>query len=152
MMNKPDTGGSEVYTVSIGSPLMKEKLINKYPTVFGEGVGRLQGEYHIRLNPQIDPVQHTPRGVPVALRDCLQKTLDSPVQQDILVPVTEPTPWISSMVVVPKKDGKLHLCLDPKDLNLAIQHEHYPLPTIEEIASCLYGAKLFTVLDVRHGF
>ena len=61
MMNKPDTGGSEVYTLSTGSPLTKEKLINKYPTVFGEGVGRLQGEYHIRLNPQIDPVQHAPR-------------------------------------------------------------------------------------------
>ena len=39
------------------------------------------------------------------------------------------------------------LCLGPKDLNLAIQHEHYPLPTIEEIATHLHGAKLFSVLD-----
>ena len=77
----------------------------------------------------------------MALRDCLQKTLDSLAQQDILAPVTEPTPWISSMVMVPKKDGKLRLCLDPKDLNLAIQREHYLLPTIEEIASHLHGAK-----------
>ena len=53
------------------------------------------------------------------------------------------------MVVVPKKNGALHICLDPKDLNKAIQHEHYPLPTIEDITTRLHGAKLFTMLDVR---
>ena len=69
-----------------------------------------------------------------------------------MAPVTEPTPWISSMVAVPKSDGRLRICLDPKDLNQAIQREYYPLPTIEEIATRLYGAKVFTVLDVRNGF
>lgn len=66
--------------------------------------------------------------------------------------VTTPTPWISSMVVVPKKKGKHRICLDPKDLNNAIQRENYPLPTIEEIAARLHGAKVFTLLDVRNGF
>ena len=62
-----------------------------------------------------------------------------------------PTPWISSMVVVPKPNGTLP-CLDPKDLNRALQRENYPLPTIEEVASRLHGAKVFTVLDVACGF
>lgn len=66
--------------------------------------------------------------------------------------VTTPTPWITSMVVVPKKNGKHRICLDPKDLNNAIQRENYPLPTIEEIATRLHGAKVFTLLDVRNGF
>ena len=88
----------------------------------------------------------------MALRDQLKETLDKLVQQDILAPVTEPIPWISSLVIVPKKDGKLRICLDPRDLNQAIQREHYPLPTIEEIATRLHGAKVFTVLDVRNGF
>ena len=39
-----------------------------------------------------------------------------------------------------------------EDLNRAIQREHYPLPTIEDIATRLHGAKLFTVLDVSKGF
>ncbi len=59
---------------------------------------------------------------------------------------------MSSVVVVTKKDGKLRICLDPKDLNKAIQREHYPLPTIDEIATRLYGAKCFSILDVRNGF
>ena len=56
------------------------------------------------------------------------------------------------MVVVLKKNGDLRICLDPKDLNKSIQREHYPLPTIEDVATRLYGAKLFTILDVRNGF
>ena len=73
-------------------------------------------------------------------------------EQDIIAPVTAPTPWVSSLVVVPKKNGTLRLCLDPKDLNRPIQREHYPLPTIEHVATRLYGAKVFTKLDVRNGF
>ena len=44
-----------------------------------------------------------------------------------------PTPWISLIVVVPKKNGKLRICLDPMDLNRALQQENYPMPKIEEI-------------------
>ena len=46
----------------------------------------------------------------------------------------------------------MRICLDPKELNEAIQREHYPLPTIEEVATRLPGAKLFSVLDARNGF
>ena len=74
------------------------------------------------------------------------------MEQDILTSVQEPTPWVSSMVVVPKKDGKLRIRLDPRDLNKAIHCEHYPLPTIEDVATKLYGARVFTMLDVHNGF
>ena len=69
------------------------------------------------MDSQIDPVQHAPRRVPVALRERLRETLEELVQQDILAPVTQPTKWISLMVIVLKKDGKLRIRLDPKDLN-----------------------------------
>ena len=66
--------------------------------------------------------------------------------------MTSPTAWISSLVTVPKKNRKLRICLDPKDLNRAIQREYYPLPTIEDIATRLHGAKVYRKLDVRNGF
>ena len=56
------------------------------------------------------------------------------------------------MVAVPKRDGKLRICLDPRDLNRAIRREHFPLPTIEDVATRFHGAKVFSVLDVRKGF
>ena len=44
------------------------------------------------------------------------------------------------------------ICLDPQDPNHAIRREHYPLPTIEDVATQLHGATVFTVLDVSKGF
>ena len=151
-LNKPETGDAPVYSVGVPGPLTTQQLIQQYPAVFGDGVGRLEGQYHIRLDESITPVQHSPRRVPVPLREVLQHTLADLTQQGIIAPVQRPTPWISSMVIVRKKNGTLRICLDPKDLNRAIRREHYPLPTIEDVATRLHGAKVFTVLDVSKGF
>ena len=151
-LRKPNTGDAPVFAVMDTGPLSVEQLKAKHPEVFGPGVGRLEGKYRIVLDNNTPPVQHPPRRVPVPLREALKDTLDDLVQQDILAPVQQPTPWISSIVIVPKKDGKPRICLDPKHLNKAIRREHYPLPTIEDVATRLYGAKVFTVMDVRKGF
>ena len=88
----------------------------------------------------------------MARREALRETLDDLVRQEILAPVTRPTQWVNSMVVVDKPDGRVRICLDPKELNEAIQREHYPLPTIEEVATRLHRARLFSVLDAPPHF
>ena len=83
----------------------KERLIIQHPKVFCQGTGKLEGEYHISLNKDAIPIQHSPQQVPVVLRDRLKEVLDRLVTQGIIAPVTQLTPWINSIVVVPKKDG-----------------------------------------------
>ena len=153
-IHKPEVGNAQVYTMTgaSSSGLNRADLIRQSPRVFTEEVGQLEGEYRIKLDTTISPVQHAPRRVPVALRDQLKAELDKMTEQGIVAPVTAPTPWVSSLVVIPKKNGMLRLCLDPKDLDKAVQWEHYPLPTIEDVATRLHGAKVFTKLDVRSGF
>jgi len=112
----------------------------------------LESEYHIRLDESAKPVQHAPQRGQVALRAKIKETLDELHSSGVIVLVSKPTPWISSMLAVPKKNGKIRICLDPKDLNKAILRENYPMPTIENIATRLHGAKVFTVLDAKNGF
>ena len=138
-INKPDTGNAHVYAMNTLG-------------VFVDEVGLLDGDYHIMIDTKVQPVQHASRRVPVALRDKLKAELDRLVKEEIIAPVTALTPWVNSLVVVAKKNGRLRLCLDPKDLNKAIQREHYPLPTIEDVATRLHGANVFTKLDVKSGF
>jgi hypothetical protein len=40
----------------------------------------------------------------------------------IVEKIEEPTEWVSSLVIVEKKNGKIRLCLDPKDLNKEERH------------------------------
>ena len=77
----------------------------KFPDVFGEGLGQLDGEYKIRLYENVPPVQHAPRRVAVTLRPQLKETLDALEAQGVIAQVTTATKWISSMVAVPKKNG-----------------------------------------------
>ena len=66
--------------------------------------------------------------------------------------VYEPTEWVNSMVTIIKPNGKLRICIDPRNLNKAIKREHYPMKTIEEIASRMPNATTFSVLDASSGF
>jgi hypothetical protein len=56
------------------------------------------------------------------------------------------------MVTVKKKSGKVRICINPKDLNEVIMRERYPLPTLENVATGLSKARVYSVLDVETGF
>ena len=71
---------------------------------------------------------------------------------DVITKVTEPTEWVNSVVVTEKKNGKVRVCLDPRDLNKAIKREHYPMKTVEEVAAELAGATVFSTLDASSGY
>ena len=148
-LNKPETGNAPVYAMQTSDTVLsKDELLAKFPKVFKEGVGNLDSEYKIRFDFTVQPVRHVPRQIAVALRPKLKETLDHLVAQEVIAPVTEPTESISSIVVTPKKNGQLHVCLNPKDLNRAILRENYKMPTIEDIGTHLHGAKVFIVLEV----
>ena len=69
--------------------------------------------------------------------------------EGVITPVTEPTAWVSAMVAVKKNNGKVRICIDPRDLNESIMRKHYPLPTFEEVATRLSKARLFSVFDAK---
>ena len=74
------------------------------------------------------------------------------VKMGIIKPVHEPTEWVNSLVVVEKPNGKLQICLDPKDLNKAIKRHHFHLPTTEEILASTSNAKLFIKQDASNAY
>ena len=71
---------------------------------------------------------------------------------DVIEKVTEPTDWVCSMLTIIKPNGSLHICIDPRHLNEAIQWEHYPMQTIKEVTTRMPGATYFSVLDASSGY
>ena len=60
----------------------------------------------IHMDPNVKPVQHQPRRVPIPIRDALKAKLQELIDSGILKEVTEPTDWISSLVVTRKRSGQ----------------------------------------------
>ncbi|CAB3997499.1 Hypothetical predicted protein [Paramuricea clavata] len=105
-------------------------------------------------HPSVPPVIHPPRRVPISLKDDIKHELEEMEQLDIITKVREgePTAWVNSLVYRRKPNGRLRICLDPKDLNAAIQRDHHVTPTLEEILPKLNGATHFSILDARSGY
>lgn len=129
----------------------RRKIIEEFPDVF-DSIGCLPGEHTIHLNPEVPPVVHPPRRVPISLKGKLKLELDSLEAQGIISPVKDPTPWVNSFVCTTKRNGSVRLCLDPRDLNKAVHRPHYATPTFEDITAELDNARWFTKVDIKSGY
>ena len=66
----------------------------------------------------------------------------------IVADVDKTTPWVNNLVLTEKRNGSLRICLDPKPLNKAIKHEHFEIPTPEDVQARLAGKNLLSVIDM----
>ena len=85
----------------------------------------------------------------------------------ILEDTKDVTEWVSSFVIMEKKllidssnshspghsvNKKLWICLDPRDLNEALEREPYYTHSIEEIMGKFHGMTRFTIADFNKGY
>ena len=89
-----------------------EDIKTSYSDVF-EGLGLLGPELHLEVDETAKPVQMPPCKVPESLKEPLKAHLDELVALSVIEKVETPTEWISSIVVAPKPNRKIRLCLDP---------------------------------------
>ena len=66
--------------------------------------------------------------------------------------VTEPTPWCTGMVVVPKRSGDIRICVDLKALDESVKRETHPIPKVDSVLAQLSGAAVFSKLDGNSSF
>ena len=128
-----------------------EDLLRLYPNSF-DRLGSLKGEYDIKVDPTVPPVQHGRRKVPIESKAAIEEAIDYMIKQDILEPQIEPTPWVSSVTYPVKPTGEVRPCLNARDLNKAIIRENHKPQTVEEIAHQLAGAVVFTKADALKAF
>ena len=110
------------------------------------------GEATLRIDESVPPKVLPCRKVPIAIQDAVKEELDRLVNKGVLVPVTEPTEWVSQMAVVHKPNGKLRICIDPQPLNAALKREHYRLPVLDDVLPELKDAKIVSKLDVKETY
>lgn len=70
----------------------------------------------------------------------------------VIFRVDQPTLWCAGIVVAPKKNGDIRICVDLKALNESVLREVYPIPKVDETLAQLTGATVFSKLDANSGF
>ena len=129
-----------------------EEIFKKYPTLF-QGLGKLTGEYNIKLREGAQPYAvTTPRRIALPLLPKVKEELERLEFQGVISRVEEPTDWCAPIVVVPKQSGSVRLCVDLTKLNDSVRREKHMLPSVEQILAQLSGAKVFSKIDANSGF
>ena len=60
--------------------------------------------------------------------------------------------WISNVVPVYKKNGKLRVCIDFRDLNKATPMDGYPMPIADMLADAAVEHKVISFMDGNAGY
>ena len=130
----------------------QERIIHKFPELF-TGLGSMKGKYHIKLKSDATPfILTTPRRIAIPLQPKVKAELQRMEKMGVIRKVQEPTEWCSGIVVIPKPNGQVRICVDLTKLNESVCQEWHILPSVEETLAQLGNAKVFSKLDANSGF
>lgn len=92
------------------------------------------------------------RRVPAPLEKRVDEKINELLKQGIIEKVNGVAKWISQLVIAPKDNDDLRICVDMRRANMAIERENHPLPTMDDFLPQLNGAKVFSKLDVKQAY
>ncbi|KAF5934569.1 hypothetical protein HYC85_030740 [Camellia sinensis] len=149
--------------LQIGSTLSSEErerlvaLLKDFKDVFAWSYEDMPGinpeivQHRIPLDPEARPVKQKLRRIrpdwALKIKEEVTKQIDAGFLQ-----VSEYLTWLANIVPVPKKDGRVRVCVDFRDLNRASPKDDFPLPHIDELVDFTAGHALLSFMDGFSGY
>ena len=130
-----------------------QRLVSKRPEAFqvpSQLPPRRTQDHAIELSPNSTiPPQKVYKMSPAELKE-VRKQLADYTEKGWIRPSN--SPFGSPVLFVRKKNGELRMCVDYRELNKITRRNRYPLPRIDEMFDALYGATVFSSLDLKSGY
>ena len=103
-------------------------------------------DHKIELQPEAKPVRQMWYRMNCNYAAKIKEEIDKDLEAGFIYPVDK-TEWLSLIVIVPKKNGKLRVCVDYRKLNAVTKVDPFPLPFTESILEAVAGHKMYTLMD-----
>ena len=81
----------------------------------------------------------------------VKEELDKLLEAGFIYPVPH-SEWVSPIVMVPKKNGKIRICQDFRKLNAVTKKDYFPLPFTYSILDAVAGHECYSFLDGFSGY
>ena len=149
--------------IRIGSSLSHDErsrlidLLRSYLDIFAWSYEDMPGldptivQHHLPIMPHARPVKQKLRRLhprwSLQVKEEIQKQLSVG-----FLSVVEYPEWLANVVPVPKKDGKVRVCVDFRDLNKASPKDDFPLPHIDMLVDSTVGHPMLSFMDGFSGY
>ncbi|XP_017979875.1 PREDICTED: uncharacterized protein LOC108662802 [Theobroma cacao] len=141
-------------------PIEKEKLIkllHEYVYVFAwsyQDMPRLNTDiaaHKLPLKPECKPIKQKLRRMKpemlLKIKEKVKKQFDAG-----FLGVAKYLEWVANIIPVPKKDEKVRMCVDYRDLNRASSKDNIPLPHIDTLVDNTAHHSMFSFMDGFSGY
>nr|KYP43128.1 Transposon Ty3-I Gag-Pol polyprotein [Cajanus cajan] len=133
------------------------KLLTDYVDIFAWTYQDMPGldsnivEHRLPLIPEYPPIKQKLRRMKpevfLKIKEEVKKQLDAG-----FLAVAKYPQWVANIVPVPKKDGKVRMCVDYRDLNRASPKDDFPLPHIDILVDNTAQHAFFSFMDGFSGY
>lgn len=108
-------------------------------------------EHEIKTYPNVKLVRQKLRVVSPKMTPAIKAEIEKLLKADFIYPVPL-IEWVYSPVVVNKKEGKIRVCTNFRDLNKACPKDNYPMLFIDQILDDCFGDEIFSIMDGFSGY
>ena len=109
-------------------------------------ISAIEHEIHIEND---EPFKERFRHIPPPLLEEVCASLRDMLEVGVIH--SSQSPWYNVVILVWKKDGTLHFCVNFRHLNVQMK-DSYPLPQIQEALESMAGLAHFSSMDFKSGF
>jgi len=142
------------------SPEFRTKLIEllkEYRDCFAweyyemPGLSRSIVEHRLPIKWGVRPYQQSPRRCKADMLEAVKSEVKRLYDASFIRPCRYPE-WVSNIVPVIKKNGKVRVCIDFRDLNKATPKDEYPMPVADQLVDAASGHKILSFMDGNAGY
>ena len=81
----------------------------------------------------------------------MKEEIDKLLRVDFIHPVKKAT-WLSPIVIIPKKNRKIRVCVNYRKLNAAKVIDGFPLPFTDGVLDAVASYEIYSFLDGFSGY
>lgn len=115
------------------------------------GLDRKLVEHRLPVKPGFKPYKQPPRRMTAEVTQMIKEDIEMLLRAGFIQPIRY-ADWISNIVPVMKKNGKLRVCVDFRNINLATPKYEYPMPVADLMVDRATRYEILSLMDGHSGY